>query len=94
METVEVVIKLSKDLYKGIECRNSELETEYVCDELMKAIDNGVLLPENHGRLFILDEELAKKYFTEFSFSCKKWISEVGISNATLKVIEADKDGE
>ena len=92
METVEVMIKLSKDLYNGIECRDGSLETEYVCNELMKAIDNGVLLPENHGRLFILDEELAKKYFTEFSFSCQKWISEVGISEATLKVIESNKE--
>ena len=92
METVEVMIKLPKDLYNGIECRNGELETEYVCDELMKAINNGVLLSEGHGRLFILDEELAKKYLTKFSFSCQKWISEVGISEATLKVIEIDKE--
>ena len=55
------------------------------------AIRKGTPLPKGHGRLFILDEELAKEFFASFSFSCQKWISEVGISNATLKVIEADK---
>ena len=57
-----------------------------------KAIANGILLPEGHGRLFILDEEVAKKYFTKFSFSVQDWISEVGISEATLKIIESDKE--
>lgn len=56
MKTVEVVIRLPKDLYKGIECRNGELETEYVCDELMKAIDNGTVLPKGHGRLIDTDK--------------------------------------
>ena len=51
METVEVVIRISKDLYKGIKCRNGELETEYVCDELMKAVDNGTVLPKGYGDL-------------------------------------------
>ena len=51
MKTVDVVIRIPKDLYEGIECRNGELETEYVCDELMKAIDNGTVLPKEHGKL-------------------------------------------
>ena len=51
METVEVVIRLPKDLYKGIKYQNGELETEYVCDELMKAVDNGTILPKGHGDL-------------------------------------------
>ena len=61
---------------------------------LYKVIESGTPLPKGHGRLFILDEEKAKKYFTKFSFSSQDWISEVGISNATWKVIEADKKGE
>lgn len=60
METVEVVISLPKDLYKGIERRNGELETEYVCDELMKAIDNGTVLPKGHGRLIDADAFIEK----------------------------------
>ena len=51
MEMVEVVIRIPKDLYEGIECRDGSLETEYVCDELMKAVDNGTVLPKGHGDL-------------------------------------------
>lgn len=56
METVEVLVQIPKDLYEGIECRNGELETEYVCDELMKAVDNGIVLPKGHGDLVKLNE--------------------------------------
>jgi len=59
---------------------------------LYKVIESGIVLPKGHGRLFILDETKAKRYFTNFSFSLQDWISEVGISNATIKVIEADKE--
>ena len=60
--------------------------------DIAKAIRKGTVLPKGYGRLFILDEEVAKKYFTKFSFSLQDWVSEVGISEATLKIIEADKD--
>lgn len=42
---MQIVIDIPKDLYEGIERRDGELETEYVCDELMKAVDNGAPLP-------------------------------------------------
>ena len=59
--------------------------------DMAKAIRKGIVLQKGYGRLFILDEEKAKKYFTKFSFSLQDWISEVDISKATIKVIEADK---
>jgi len=86
METVEVVIRISAKMYKNM-INDVWAGSQLVAD----AVRNGTVLPKGHGRLFILDEELAKKFFASFSFSCQKWISEVGISNATLKVIEADK---
>lgn len=60
--------------------------------DIAKVIRKGTILPKGYGRLFILDEEVAKKYFTKFSFSLQDWISEVGISEATLEIIETDKD--
>jgi hypothetical protein len=48
---MQIVIDIPEDLYEGIERRDGALETEYVCDELMKAVDNGALLPNGHGRL-------------------------------------------
>lgn len=66
--------------------RNKDISVPH----LYKVIESGTPLPKEHGRLFILDEEKAKNFFTKFSFSLQDWISEVGISNATIKVIEAD----
>ena len=43
---MKLIIDISEELYKGIECRNCELETEYVCYELMKAVDNGTPLDD------------------------------------------------
>lgn len=52
---MQIVIDIPEELYEGIERRDGALETEYVCDELMKAVDNGTPLPENHGRIVDLD---------------------------------------
>lgn len=95
METVEVMIRISKQDFDFIkdEFADGDIPDEKDLKETTYfAIANGTVLPKGHGRLFILDEEKAKKYLTNFSFSCQSWISEVGISEATLKVIEADKE--
>ena len=86
METVEVLIKIPKHDYDYILGQGDTRGTPH----LAEAICNGIVLPKGHSRLFILDEEKAKNFFTKFSFSLQDWISEVGISNATIKVIEAD----
>jgi hypothetical protein len=52
---MQIVINIPEDLYEWIERRDGALETEYVCDELMKAVDNGALLPNGHGRLIDAD---------------------------------------
>lgn len=52
---MKIVIDIPNELYKGIEERDGSLETEYVCDELMKAVDNGTVLPKGHGEL--IDKE-------------------------------------
>lgn len=43
---MKLIIDIPEELYNGIECRNPELETEYVCHELMKAVDNGTPLDD------------------------------------------------
>lgn len=48
---MQIVINILEDLYEGIKRRDGALETEYVCDELMKAVDNGTPLPKGHDRL-------------------------------------------
>ena len=95
----EIYIKVThfdKVLFKGspkelLEYKEGEEKEEKINMEDAELV---IKLPKGHGRLFILDEEKAKKYFAKFSFSVQDWISEVGISNATIKVIEADKENK
>ena len=91
MADVELVIKIPEILYiKGFENIFSEEEKR----ELIISIGNGTLLPKGHGRLIILSEDAIKREQTPLSFSCQNWISEVGISNATVAIIEADRSEE
>ena len=61
---MQIVIEIPDDLYEGIERRDGALETEYVCDELMKAVDNGTPLPKGHGRLIEDTPELERELWT------------------------------
>lgn len=58
---------------------------------LIDAVMSGTPLPEHHGRLMILSEDKVKENQIELDFSCQKWISEVGLSYATIAIIEADR---
>lgn len=69
-------------------------EDAIVAHDTCRRIANGTSLPKRHGRLIILSEDIVKKEQTSLSFSCQNWISEVGLSNATLAIIEADKESE
>lgn len=88
---VKVIIDVDDNLYTRL-FDNGVDNYDDVAVDMAKAIRKGTVLPKGHGRLFIFDEEKAKNFFTKFSFSSQDWISEVGISNATIKVIEADKE--
>lgn len=72
-------------------CGNYEMET---IDMFLKAFKNSTPLPKGHGDLMILSKDKLKENQIDLDFSCNKWISEVGLSNATLAIIEADKDSE
>lgn len=85
---MKIVIDIPDEAYKL-------LKNKRVLDNIAESIiANGTPLPKGHGRLLILDEAEAKKCFTNFDFSSLNWISEVAISMATLKIIEADKEAE
>lgn len=59
---------------------------------LQKCFENGISIPEGHDRMIILSEDAVKREQTPLTlnFSCQKWISEVGLSNATIATIEPD----
>jgi len=80
---MQIVIDIPEEDYEYIKSHNK--------DGLYNAILNGTPLPKGHGRLIILSEDAVKREQTPLGFSCQNWISEVGLSTATVAIIEADK---
>lgn len=87
MAYVELVIKIPEEKLKIIK---NKMYCGIYDPDLYKAIDNGTPLPKGHGRLIILSEDAVKREQTPLRFSCQNWISEVGLSNAAVAIIEAD----
>lgn len=95
MADIELVIKIPEEMYQKIKetnmiigGRRSGKRFDYI---LFNAVNNGIPLSKGHGRLMILLEDAVKREQHVVSFSRQKWISEVGLSNATVAIIEADK---
>jgi hypothetical protein len=88
---MQIVIDIDKDLYEGIERRDGELETEYVCDELMKAVDNGTPLPKGHKRLIEDNFEVGPVFDEEGNRVGYRYVTQAELNNA-LTIIEADKE--
>ena len=89
---MQIVIDIDENVFT----RLFDNGDEYVADmrRACVAIRKGILLPQGHGRMIILSEDAVKREQVSLSFSCQNWISEVGLSNATVAIIEADKESE
>ena len=84
---MKIVIDIPEEEYKCVQitgCIGNE-----TC--IANAIYNGTPLPKGHGRMIILSKDKLKENQIDLDFSCQKWISEVGLSNATVAAIEADR---
>ena len=90
---MQIVIDIPKYIYDTIVANDGHIAD---CDneKVGNAIKNGIPLPKGHGRLIILSEDAVKREQISFSFSSQNWISEVGLSNAIVAIIEADKESE
>lgn len=90
---MNIVIDIPEEVYErfGHEYREENLISKYTNDVILEAFCNGTPLPKRHGRLVILSEDIVKREQTSLRFSCQNWISEVGLSNATVAIIEEDK---
>ena len=86
---MQIIIDISEDNYKLIQDGNY---CGILSHEIYNAIKNGTILPKGHGRLIILSEDAVKREYTSLGYSCQSWISDVGLSNATVAIIEADKE--
>jgi len=91
---MQIVIDIDEERFRDIQ-RIAEVQRESNHFKTAEQIiANGTPLPKGHGRLIILSEDAVKREQTPLSFSCQNWISEVGLSNATVAIIEADKKSE
>jgi hypothetical protein len=90
METVEIIIKIPR----------SELEyakkgyTKAKADVVYRAIENGTILPENHGRLIDADELLSKERPNGISDDVWEESHIYKMLTNAPTIIEADKDGD
>lgn len=92
MSDIELLIKISEESYKNI--KDQVDKRDYPDMQTGRAIKYGTLLPKGHGRLMILSEDKLKENQINLDFSCQKWISEVGLSNAAVAIIEAEISDE
>lgn len=88
MADIELVIRIPDEEYKKIQNSNPSYADDF---SIYYAIKNGTPLPKGRGRMIILSEDSVKREQCAVSFSRQKWISEVGLSNATVAIIEADE---
>ena len=85
---MQIVIDIPEESYKAT-CDGCMLPPDV--ENVVQGIKNGTPLPKRHGRLMVLTEDKLKENQIDLDFSCQKWISEVGLSNATVAIIESDK---
>lgn len=91
MADIELVIKIPEEAYKA--SHNIHTSQMKFIQMPLKIIANGIPLPKGHGRLVILSEDSIKRERVPMDCSCQLWISDVGLSNATVAIIEADEGG-
>lgn len=90
---MQVAIDIDEEDYRAISINKGV--PYHLSPSIGNAILNGTVLPENHGRLLILNEERVNANSIKLGdWSCQKWISEVGISNSTVAIISATKESE
>lgn len=83
---MKLIIDISEDDYRKVQDGRGSVSM------MRKVIRNGTPLPKGHGRLIILSEDAVKRKQTHLNLSCQSWISEIGLSEATVAIIEADKE--
>lgn len=87
---MKIIIDIPEEIYKASQILDVKYEDTIQIP--LEIIAKSNPLPKNHGRLIILSEDVVEREKTPLSFSCMNWISEVGLSNATVAIIEAESE--
>ncbi len=88
---MKIVIDIPDRIHYGIE-KGITVNGSSASQILIDAVKNGTPLPKEHGKLVILSEDKLKENLMDLSFSCQKWINEVGLSYSTVAIIEAESE--
>lgn len=83
---MRVMVDIPNWLYHAMQEHREPIYSQ----SLGEAVREGKPFPKSHGRLIILSEDAIKREQIPLRFSCQKWISEAGLSNATVAIIEAE----
>ena len=87
---MKIIIDIPRKAYKIIK---AEKEIDWLgVENILDCIKSGTPLPEGHGDLMILSKNKLKENQMNLNFSCQKWIDEVGLSNATVAILEAESE--
>ncbi len=89
---MKIIIDIPEKVYTYIQREWKEYDFDSVVNHALNGIKNGTPLPNVHGRLLVVSEDRLRENQINLDWSCQKWISEVGLSNATVKIIKADKE--
>ena len=89
---MKLIIDIPDEDYKFIKLLHEGFTDFQTTLKLYREVKNGIPIPKGHGRLIILSENALKRQQTSLSASCQNWISEVGLSNAIVAIIEANKE--
>ncbi len=71
-------------LLKNPDAKIDWLDAGHIID----AVKNGIALPDTDSRLLVIDEKILEANQMKLDWSCQKWASEVGISNATVAIVD------
>ena len=90
MKYRELVVKIPEEVISFINLHG------FVPEEYRNTVNHVFLdateLPSGHGRLLILSENVIEANKVDMSFSTQRWISEVGLSHATVGIIDMEAD--
>jgi len=89
---MQIVINLSEKTKQALQSFGIKRLRQDFLEEIGKAIAHGILLPERHGRLYILDENLMQRHLIPLDCSNSNWMSEVGIALSTVRIIPATEE--
>ena len=84
---MRVLVDVPNWLYDAMQEHREPVYSQSLGD----AVRDGISFPRRYGTLMILSEDKLKENQINLDSSCQKWISEVGLSNATVAIIKADR---